>query len=80
MKPGELRTLGCRWEGRPGCVPDTECGPDDFMCSLLCDICALQDTIKTKDMDKTISFSRAGTIGHIQMLLPKVPSALSGFF
>lgn len=29
---------------------------------------------------KTISFQVAGTIGHIQVLLTKVPSALSGFF
>ena len=29
---------------------------------------------------KTISFQVAGTIRHIQVLLAKVPSALSGFF
>lgn len=31
-------------------------------------------------MDKKISFQVAGPVGHIQVLLPEVPGALSGLF
>lgn len=30
MKPGELENPGVQMGGSSRCVPDTECGPDDF--------------------------------------------------